>query len=66
MPDPDKTETVELLDVAHLVIWSAVAASCAFPSLFPPQPLLAKARNGAFVPWQSSANEGGKGRKTQR
>ena len=61
-----KPRLLNYLTSPHLVIWSAVAASCAFPSLFPPQPLLAKARNGAFVPWQSSANEGGKGRKTQR
>ena len=42
----------------HLVVWSAVAASCAFPSLFPPQPLLAKSRNGAFVPWQPEGKLG--------
>ena len=60
-----KPRLLNYLTAPHLVIWSAVAASCAFPSLFPPQPLLAKARNGAFVPWQSSANEG-KNHKSQR
>ena len=35
-----------------------MAASCAFPSLFPPQPLIAKSRDGAFVPWQPEGKLG--------
>ena len=40
------------------VVWSAVAASCAFPNLFPPQPLLAKSRGGALVGWQPEGKSG--------
>ena len=47
----EKPRLLNYLTSPHVVLWSAVAASCAFPSLFPPQPLLAKSRNGAFVPW---------------
>jgi hypothetical protein len=35
-----------------------VAASCAFPNLFPPQPLLAKSRGGALVGWQPEGKSG--------
>ena len=58
----EKPRLLNYLTIPHLVVWSAVAASCAFPSLFPPQPLIAKSRDGAFVPWQpeaSSARDGG-------
>ena len=47
----EKPRLLNYLTSPHVVLWSAVAASCAFPSLFPPQPLLAKSRSGAFVPW---------------
>ena len=47
----EKPRLLNHLTSPHVVLWSAVAASCAFPALFPPQPLLAKSRNGAFVPW---------------
>lgn len=35
----------------HVVIWSAVTASCAFPGLFEAQELMAKNRSGELVPY---------------
>lgn len=35
----------------HVVIWSAVTASCAFPGLFEAQELMAKDRYGEIVPY---------------
>ncbi|XP_059298140.1 triacylglycerol lipase SDP1-like [Lycium ferocissimum] len=35
----------------HVVIWSAVTASCAFPGLFEAQELMAKDRSGNLVPY---------------
>nr|GMC79350.1 triacylglycerol lipase SDP1-like [Ipomoea batatas]GMC88654.1 triacylglycerol lipase SDP1-like [Ipomoea batatas] len=35
----------------HVVIWSAVTASCAFPGLFEAQELMAKDRHGDIVPY---------------
>lgn len=37
----------------HVVIWSAVTASCAFPGLFEAQELMAKDRFGELVPFQA-------------
>lgn len=37
----------------HVVIWSAVTASCAFPGLFEAQELMAKDRFGELVPFHS-------------
>lgn len=37
------------LTAPHVVIWSAVAASSAFPGLFPPQDILARNPAGSFV-----------------
>ena len=54
----EKPRLLNYLTAPHLVVWSAVAASCAFPSLFPPQPLLAKSRTGSFVPWQPEGKLG--------
>ena len=54
----EKPRLLTYLTSPHVVVWSAVAASCAFPSLFPPQPLLAKSRDGAFVPWQPEGKLG--------
>jgi TAG lipase/steryl ester hydrolase/phospholipase A2/LPA acyltransferase len=54
----EKPRLLNYLTSPHLVVWSAVAASCAFPSLFPPQPLIAKSRDGAFVPWQPEGKLG--------
>ena len=54
----EKPRLLNHLTSPHVVLWSAVAASCAFPALFPPQPLLAKSRNGAFVPWLPEGKHG--------
>ncbi|GMH28336.1 hypothetical protein Nepgr_030179 [Nepenthes gracilis] len=35
----------------HVVVWSAVTASCAFPGLFEAQELMAKDRSGEIVPY---------------
>ncbi|KAL4201327.1 hypothetical protein AMTRI_Chr02g215500 [Amborella trichopoda] len=37
----------------HVVIWSAVTASCAFPGLFEAQELMAKDRSGELVPYHT-------------
>ncbi|GJN22910.1 hypothetical protein PR202_gb10518 [Eleusine coracana subsp. coracana] len=37
----------------HVVIWSAVTASCAFPGLFEAQELMAKDRSGNIVPFHA-------------
>lgn len=37
------------LTAPHVIVWSAVAASSAFPGLFPAQELYAKDNNGKFV-----------------
>eukprot|EP01018_Ginkgo_biloba_P030970 Gb_17767 [translate_table: standard] len=37
----------------HVVIWSAVTASCAFPGLFQAQELMAKDRSGELVPYHT-------------
>ncbi|KAG6529300.1 triacylglycerol lipase SDP1-like [Zingiber officinale] len=37
----------------HVVIWSAVTASCAFPGLFEAQELMAKDRFGEIVPYHA-------------
>jgi TAG lipase / steryl ester hydrolase / phospholipase A2 / LPA acyltransferase len=37
----------------HVVIWSAVTASCAFPGLFEAQELMAKDRFGNIVPFHT-------------
>lgn len=37
----------------HVVIWSAVTASCAFPGLFEAQELMAKDRTGHLVPYHT-------------
>lgn len=51
-PSSSYTEPPRLLNylsAPHTVVWSAVAASAAFPFLFKPTPLLAKNRRGEFV-----------------
>lgn len=40
----------------HVVIWSAVTASCAFPGLFEAQELMAKDRSGETVPYHPPFN----------
>ncbi|CAK9873240.1 unnamed protein product [Sphagnum jensenii] len=42
----------------HVVIWSAVTASCAFPGLFEAQELMAKDRSGRLVPYHTPAQVG--------
>ncbi|PKA48707.1 Triacylglycerol lipase SDP1 [Apostasia shenzhenica] len=42
----------------HVVIWSAVTASCAFPGLFEAQELMAKDRFGEIVPFHASFSLG--------
>ncbi|XP_058749927.1 triacylglycerol lipase SDP1-like [Vicia villosa] len=42
----------------HVVIWSAVTASCAFPGLFEAQELMAKNRSGDIVPYHPPFNLG--------
>ncbi|XWS65367.1 hypothetical protein CRYUN_Cryun05aG0106500 [Craigia yunnanensis] len=53
----------------HVVIWSAVSASCAFPGLFEAQELMAKDRNGEIVPYHPPFNldpEEGSGTSARR
>ncbi|KAJ1980608.1 Lipase 5 [Dimargaris verticillata] len=45
------------LTAPNVVIWSAVAASCAAPFLFPPAPILAKDNSGRYVQWDGAATE---------
>nr|XP_043622778.1 triacylglycerol lipase SDP1 [Erigeron canadensis] len=42
----------------HVVIWSAVTASCAFPGLFEAQELMAKDRSGEIVPYHPPFHRG--------
>ncbi|XP_020679045.1 triacylglycerol lipase SDP1 [Dendrobium catenatum] len=42
----------------HVVIWSAVTASCAFPGLFEAQELMSKDRFGEIVPFHSPFSVG--------
>ncbi|XP_062214224.1 triacylglycerol lipase SDP1-like [Phragmites australis] len=42
----------------HIVIWSAVTASCAFPGLFEAQELMAKDRFGSIVPFHAPFSTG--------
>lgn len=53
----------------HVVIWSAVTASCAFPVLFEAQELMAKDRSGEIVPYHPPFNldpEEGSGTSARR
>ncbi|CAN0890544.1 Triacylglycerol lipase SDP1 [Linum grandiflorum] len=57
------------LNSPHVVIWSAVTASCAFPGLFEAQELMAKDRSGELVPYHPPFNlapEEGSGTSTRR
>ncbi|KAL4437758.1 hypothetical protein ABPG77_005670 [Micractinium sp. CCAP 211/92] len=49
------------LTAPHVVIWSAVACSSAFPGLFAPQELLARNAAGQLVKFSSEAAGGGEG-----
>ncbi|XP_024522797.1 triacylglycerol lipase SDP1 isoform X1 [Selaginella moellendorffii] len=46
------------LSSPHVVIWSAVTASCAFPGLFEAQELMAKDRQGRLVPYHTLSQVG--------
>ena len=46
------------LTAPHVLIWSAVAASSAFPGLFPSTVLMAKAIDGRFVEYTPEAGRG--------
>ncbi|OWM78917.1 triacylglycerol lipase SDP1-like [Punica granatum] len=53
----------------HVIIWSAVTASCAFPGLFEAQELMAKSRSGEIVPYHPPFNvnpEEGSGTSARR
>ncbi|PKI42048.1 hypothetical protein CRG98_037501 [Punica granatum] len=53
----------------HVVVWSAVTASCAFPGLFEAQELMAKDRRGEIVPYHPPFNvdpEEGSGSSVRR
>ncbi|CAN1173538.1 Triacylglycerol lipase SDP1 [Linum perenne] len=57
------------LNSPHVVIWSAVTASCAFPGLFEAQELMAKDRSGEIVPYHPPFNldpEEGSGDSSRR
>ncbi|MCO5566297.1 hypothetical protein L7F22_019973 [Adiantum nelumboides] len=47
----DPPRCLNYLTSPHVVIWSAVTASCAFPGLFEAQELMAKDRQGRLVPY---------------
>ena len=42
------------LTAPNVLIWSAVAASCSIPLVYRSAPLMAKDKNGLFVPWNPS------------
>ncbi|CAI5481797.1 unnamed protein product [Closterium sp. Yama58-4] len=46
------------LSAPHVVIWSAVTASCAFPGLFEAQELMAKDSSGRIVPFHMPSEAG--------
>eukprot|EP00249_Psilotum_nudum_P012297 c23706_g1_i1 orf=370-2028(-) len=47
----DPPRCLNYLTSPHVVIWSAVTASCAFPGLFEAQELMTKNRQGQLVPY---------------
>lgn len=49
------------LTAPHVVVWSAVACSSAFPLLFLPQDLLCRDARGALVPYATEGGGGGGG-----
>eukprot|EP00250_Pteridium_aquilinum_P024362 c28971_g1_i1 orf=67-2187(+) len=54
----DPPRCLNYLTSPHVVIWSAVTASCAFPGLFEAQELMAKDRQGRLVPYHYLAHVG--------
>ncbi|KAH7430251.1 hypothetical protein KP509_09G090200 [Ceratopteris richardii] len=57
----DPPRCLNYLTSPHVVIWSAVTASCAFPGLFEAQELMAKDRQGRLVPYHSLVHVGQEG-----
>ena len=54
----EKPRLLNYLTSPHLVVWRRWRRAARFRALFPPQPLLAKSRDGAFVPWQPEGKLG--------
>lgn len=54
----DPPRCLNYLTAPHVVIWSAVTASCAFPGLFEAQELMAKDRQGRLMPYHYLASAG--------
>ncbi|KAB5519366.1 hypothetical protein DKX38_023685 [Salix brachista] len=68
-PRHEPPRCLNYLTSPHVVIWSAVTASCAFPGLFEAQELMAKDRGGEIVPYHPPFNldpEEGSGASTRR
>ncbi|XP_074271807.1 triacylglycerol lipase SDP1-like [Silene latifolia] len=54
----ERPRCLNYLTSPHVVIWSAVTASCAFPGLFEAQELMAKDRFGELVPYHPPSHLG--------
>jgi len=54
----EETFLLNHLSAPHCVVWSAIAASCAFPGMFPPQTLLSKNRQGQLSTWKPAGSGG--------
>eukprot|EP00123_Amoebidium_parasiticum_P010295 comp20009_c0_seq1/m.24516 comp20009_c0_seq1/g.24516 ORF comp20009_c0_seq1/g.24516 comp20009_c0_seq1/m.24516 type:complete len:729 (-) comp20009_c0_seq1:34-2220(-) len=53
----ESARLLNFLTAPHVVIWSAICASCALPGLFKPVQLLAKDKNGKLVNWGLSGEQ---------
>ena len=49
-------QLLNYLTAPNVLIWSAVAASCAIPFVYKSAPLMAKDRYGKVVPWNPSGH----------
>ncbi len=47
----DMPRLLNYITAPHVLVWSAVVASCALPTLFESAPLLAKDHKGNIIPW---------------
>ncbi|MBF0237105.1 MAG: DUF3336 domain-containing protein [SAR324 cluster bacterium] len=47
------TKLLNHLNAPHLLVWSAIMASCAVPGIFPPVQLMAKDQQGNIVPYMA-------------
>ena len=52
----DMPRLLNYLTAPHVVIWSAVLASCAVPSIFKSRELYVKDRSGKLVPWHPTGD----------